>query len=339
MHRPIRRAFTLVELLVVITIIGLLMALLIPAVNVALQTARTSQCLNNMRQLGLGMQSHATTKNAFPGYRNAVQLPANVASALGNNVPMNNGQLSVSWAGQILGDVDRQDTLDAIKDGRIFNAPIPVIEVFLCPTDVKPTVGYAGLSYVVNTGTWDNVNPSGANQVIDAAANGVCHNLDPFVHPNFHVQVGLGQIRDGAGSTLLLSENIHKASQEFSWTWGTEQQLGMVWVMNNQPQPGSDALNDQERINQETEPVPQFWGRDIPRYARPAANHNSGVNVIYCDGHGQFLREDIDYTVYQRLLTPHGTRCVDPTNASEPPSNNMILGFRSLPPLSDAELK
>ena len=76
---PVRPAFTLVELLVVITIIGMLMALLMPAISAAREQARRTQCMNNQKQLGIAMLAYEGSHKSFPGWRNTVdrgQRPA-----------------------------------------------------------------------------------------------------------------------------------------------------------------------------------------------------------------------------------------------------------------------
>ena len=65
-----RKAFTLVELLVVITIIGMLMALLLPAVQAARESARKCQCMNNQKQVSLASLNFEAVNGEFPGYRN-----------------------------------------------------------------------------------------------------------------------------------------------------------------------------------------------------------------------------------------------------------------------------
>src|SRR5262249_35030423 len=136
----------------------------------------------------------------------------------------------------------------------------------------------------------------------------------------------------------------------FSWATGNlfgltnctiyEQQFGMVWVMNENPQPGSsDSPNriDQERINRNVSDHAIFPVA-FPEFARPASNHPSTVNAAFCDGHVKILRDDMDYLVYQRLLTANGPKCVDPDDwdhLTKP--GETIYNFRRAPPLAEGD--
>jgi prepilin-type processing-associated H-X9-DG protein len=166
-------------------------------------------------------------------------------------------------------------------------------------------------------------------------------------------------INDGAGTTLQYAENSHKTYDSqasnggpaFGWVGsygtgtnpnaiGVEQQLGFVWVVPETPATSPVAGNsdrNQEPLNRADAAT---FPANIPRYARPAAPHNGGMNVTFCDGHGDFLRDDIDYKVYQQLMTPNGRKCVDPsswTYAINP--GQTIDTFRNGPPLAEKDYR
>ena len=376
-----RLAFTLVELLVVITIIGMLVALLLPAINSARENARMAQCANNLQQLGKAMMSYGSARNKLPGYAQLVKrdrttyvggryLPAEQGIVV-QNVDADDIDLAwgVSWVAMLLPQIERQDIWDLLVnplvDPNIAAADrqgilvIRPIESLVCPsdTDVTSQPDLPGLTYSANTGAWDRddsfvfLYPPDQGDTTD---NGVFMDLAAYQRNPTQFkppQVRQGNIRDGAGTTIMLSENANKnyeplgaSTAHFTWLggfaddgFGTEQQLGFVWVVNTEPQPGED-LDDQERINRNVADVVAFETA-IPSFARPDSNHPGGVNVVFMDGHGQFLREDIDYIVYQQLLTSNGRKCVDPANWGNElmAPNGIIYQFRAAPPLSETD--
>ena len=87
----LRRGFTLIELLVVIAIIAVLIALLLPAVQAAREAARRAQCVNNLKQLGLGVQNYLSTNDSFP------PLFANFGLN-GNQPAVTGGPWPLGWA-------------------------------------------------------------------------------------------------------------------------------------------------------------------------------------------------------------------------------------------------
>ena len=157
-----RRAFTLVELLVVIVIISMLVGLLTPALISARGRARIAQCTNNQHELALAITQYDIAKQHLPGYANKV------------------GNYAVTWIPVLFPFLGRMDLWESTPGWRTPNAALvaatpPTIKEFVCPDDNPASV--APLSYVVNVGNYSgrSADPTGANW------NGVFRDLLPNV--------------------------------------------------------------------------------------------------------------------------------------------------------------
>jgi len=333
-----RAAFTLVELLVVIAIIGTLVALLLPAVQSARESGRRVQCTNHLKQLSLATIAMVTDSpsSTFPGYIERFELaqpaPADLAPLFGG---MKENEIQVSWVTGLLPFMEQQALFDQAESGREFDyhAP-PVVEEFLCPSSFAGSEAQGGqLSYIANTGGRD-----GNCESADTRANGLFHN-----RVNYSTEVRYPvDLRDGASNTFMLSENVHKDADTSSWlTWTNpgprdhkyvEQMFGMVWL----PTTDSPSEEEQEAINGDHS-VAGIYSKDpvaATRFARPASSHPGIVLAAFADGGVRSIGERIDYSVYQRLMTPNGRKCTDPLGLTP---EEVINKLRALPPLSDAD--
>lgn len=261
----------------------------------------------------------------------------------------------ISWAAVILPQLERQDIWDRLVDGTDYPGLTPEEqdrnlvrpnELFICPVDpdLISNSENAGLSYIANSGAWDWRDGATQFEPADFLANLVLPPRGDTIHNGLLQNRTLGKsrgrlsINDGTSTTLLLAENIHKGG-EYSWLGvpfdrGGEQEFGMVWVANPQPSgTNRNDLTDQARFGQADDVM---FPANVPFYCRPASNHPAGYfNVIFADGHGDALDPNLDYIVYQQLLTSWGEKCVDP--ASHASISAAIDTFRKAPPLSDAD--
>lgn len=298
MHTKKQNAFTLVELLVVIVIIALLVGLLTPAVIAAREAARRAQCLNNLRNLGEGLIQFDLAKNRFPGY--AETMPGH-KNANGVSIP-------VSWAVMILPNIQREDLWDQYRDPKLSPQAVE-IDLFACPSDHEKLATQQ--SYVANCGMEDNIDSSRTADCADWPANGVF--LERLTSGSKKYSTTSPRIPDGTQHTLLLSENIQAHQWDFDQGPTSpallEAQVGMIWH-NSKSNPPAES-----RINKGIE----YASATSYTHARPSSNHPGGVNVIFCGGNAQFLRQDIDPDVYARLMTSDGK------NAKESGTYNDII--------------
>lgn len=205
-----RRAFTLVELLVVIAIIGILVALLLPAVQAAREAARRMQCSNNLKQLGLAYHNYVDTHKKLPSAANGVYGPGGTAGPAGQNAGPGLG--SQNWAGWschtlILPFIEQQPIYNQIRFTNAYYSSLAVpvrpdslaqtrIQGFMCPSDkAYPNQTWRGsVNYGVCLGS--NLGYSGTGFNLQTN-NGIFRR---------QVETAFAEVEDGLSNTIMLGE-------------------------------------------------------------------------------------------------------------------------------------
>jgi prepilin-type N-terminal cleavage/methylation domain-containing protein len=238
--RHSKQGFTLVELLVVIAIIGTLVAMLLPAVNAARESARNSSCKNNIKQLTTALINMDSGGRSMPGYANELPDTSSGKNAAGNY----NRARRASWLVMTFPYMEQQALYDEwtgsfVNATGAANARATYIDGLVCPSNPPDTSDLPWLSYVGNAGqafeddTRSNMPTAPYSALLEEeyAGNGLF--FDSFKNVTVATAAGivdnregdqklsvrLGSIPDGTSKTLLISENVHT----FFWTYGLEQ--------------------------------------------------------------------------------------------------------------------
>jgi prepilin-type N-terminal cleavage/methylation domain-containing protein/prepilin-type processing-associated H-X9-DG protein len=312
-----RAAFTLVEMLVVITIIGVLIALLLPAVNAAREAGRRAKCVNNQKEVALAIINFDLTKKRLPGVVSRVRDEPN------GPITVSGAHYSdMSWVPPLLPYLDRHDMWeggDGVTGWRDspYAAPRSYIPVLVCPNDNKysPTNEPCLLSYVVPLGRYNDLpKPSeGLNGFTGAAwdvdGNGSTDGVDGIPglfrdRRSDSTTVSLANLKN-ASCTVLLGEkidpNLYSSSsltEARRWTDTVPKKLGfswpnfypnITWANCTSPKAASGAdysiLGATKIGIMTTENNIQYWP-PLPEI------HSGIVNTAFADGHVMSISSD-----------------------------------------------
>jgi prepilin-type N-terminal cleavage/methylation domain-containing protein/prepilin-type processing-associated H-X9-DG protein len=295
--RILKRAFTLVELLVVIAIIGILIGLLLPAVQKVRESANKTRCANNLKQLGVAMHVFVDARGSFcpgigaPGDR---MMPGMV-DYYKKIDPAN--ERFASWHTHLLPFLEQQALYDAIHPEQplgfeMMKIPVPQ---FGCPSD-KDAGKMTGIYYPVTTyygvrGV-DRPNGIGSQHVGDPSAEGVLYwrsNVKPI------------QVTDGLASTIMIGEMGHTEIEVGYWgTWYAAHNETFRFDVN--PQNVVSGVETSTPVlltttgNSNGTPCTFPYAYQIPKLPSTACNFNNfwsyhpqGCNFAFADGSVRFL--------------------------------------------------
>jgi prepilin-type N-terminal cleavage/methylation domain-containing protein/prepilin-type processing-associated H-X9-DG protein len=335
-----RRAFTLIELLVVIAIIAVLIALLLPAVQAAREAARRSQCMNNLKQIGVACHNYLTAYQVLPFGK-------------GNNytTSLSSAAAYARWSAnsQLLAFIEQGNLFNAINFAfppetpgmnGVFPTFMPAyqnpgrqnstacqtqIATFLCPSD-GPTIQ-----------TWPGGNNYYGNQytfACDLSETQPSTDAVPGIAPQgifyFLSAVRTADVTDGTSNTAFSSEKIRGQGQPnpktdmLVFTNQTSQdatyqackslpltsppltsQQGMSWVMGEMC---CTTYNHVSTPNTTSCAAPGYTGTmaNMAMQVPPSSNHPGGVNVLFGDGTVRYIKNSIDLLTWRALGTRNG---------------------------------
>jgi prepilin-type N-terminal cleavage/methylation domain-containing protein/prepilin-type processing-associated H-X9-DG protein len=341
MRFSVRRGFTLIELLVVIAIIAVLIALLLPAVQAAREAARRSQCVNNLKQIGLAMHNYNTANNALP--------PAKIYSG---SCQWSNGgvgrTLNTTALAMILGYIEQTTLYNAynfsqtssnsawettmastnvgpsnttlIGDQSVNTTVVgTLIGSFACPSDTQPQVvntsgtgAYAGAqamrsNYLVSTSQYTEYQCPGGNNA------GM---PNPALRGAFFsdISTSFADIRDGLSNTFLAGESLQGPghySSSYGPYWGAGIHTSTHGVIYG---PAASTTNQLAYSPNGRSgylyPTAAITIQNLPYAWVFSSRHPGGVNMAMCDGSVKFIKNSISVYAWSGAATIAGGEVV-----------------------------
>lgn len=308
-----RRGFTLVELLVVIAIIGVLVALLLPAVQAAREAARRMQCSNNLKQFGLALHMYADTFKKFPYASNFADSIAQCGDYTAVGTPHHSGNIALLPFLEQKGLYDQININQSIDTGAANRAALRgrFFSVFTCPSNALKGKGvradganFNGFDGPVQEGMYRFCGGTMNNTMVNTrdctkAANSFCLNADgginggwTCVHVNPSAVRGifargvtkyeLKDIVDGTSNTIMMGETKpHYSEFGALWTWNVPTTLFSL-KLNSSFLKSAESTRTVSWLNAQGH----------------ASYHPGGAQFVMADGSGRFLSDAINYPTY-----------------------------------------
>lgn len=298
-HQKRPAAFTLVELLVVIAIISLLLALLLPAVQSAREAARRSSCVNNMKNLGLGLQNHQSAIGRLPE---------------GSRLHRNTFQESVGWRALALPYLEDANLLEAIEpedDGGFDDEKVgPMPQVFWCPSEPESVRS-------LGSNPWSSYYGVAGAGVEDPSPWSIDNSLygdvftDGLLFPES--RISLAKVTDGTSKTIVLGERRYMTMNA-----GEAWVIGAVWFG-----PGNRvrylATKSTKNVRFPINADPDEYGYSILDNVPPGvtptlgdndlyfgSHHPGGAHFALADGSVQFLADELEINLFHAMATRNG---------------------------------
>ena len=296
--------FTLVELLVVITIIGILISLLLPAVQSAREAARRLQCSNNLKQLGLAMHNYHSAHNTLPYAASTWWRGGWVKMTLPF---IEQTALAAGWNEEVT--YGEQPNLDICRVS---------IAGYICPSDTPSRSSWGeGGQKMVNFNYAVNLGSTSVYRV--SPLNGVTFHGAPFYYEESEstkiMSVNFSAIRDGTSNTLMLAEVRQGGT---IGTEGSQTDLrGLIWYGHHAGITAREVPNttvphymqsgwcvDPTAAESLGMPCADDSGQttgSTPKNLSARSTHSGGVNVALCDGSVRFVGNSINQTTWQNM--------------------------------------